>query len=78
MVLQVQTPLEPLNKPNAGAKRNAGSNKSRRKKREYKAHVHNMIAAGHVNDARGTWTSPSILDGKVRQRAESQAARFSR
>lgn len=43
-------------------KRNSGRNKSRAKKREYKAHVRNMILGGRVNDARGSWiTAPSSL-----------------
>lgn len=59
-------------------KRGAGSNKSRRKKREYKAHVHAMLAGGRVNDDRGVWISTSgIKDDKVRDRAEKLAAKMS-
>lgn len=42
--------------------RNSGRNKTRAKKREYKAHVRNMILAERINDARGHWVpAPSSL-----------------
>ena len=36
-------------------KRRAGSNKSRRKQREYKAHCYQMRKDGFVTDAFGSW-----------------------
>lgn len=58
------------------SKRKAGSNKCRRKQRDYQRHVRAQLASGLINSADGAWVSSSMADSKVRDRAEKQAARF--
>lgn len=60
-------------------KPHAGSNKTRRRQREYQAHVHAMIAGGYANRADGGWGAINgvIKDSKAANRAEIQASRFS-
>lgn len=41
---------------NEDGRRGSGSNKTRRKQREYKAHVHAQLTAGKKNQPGGNWT----------------------
>lgn len=60
-------------------KSHAGSNKTRRKQREYQQHIHAQLAAGKASMANGGWgdISATGLDPKPAQRAQTQASRFS-
>lgn len=64
--------------PGVMARRGSGSNKTRRKQREYQRHVRAMLGMGKVNDARGQWVDMSILDSKVQRRAEKIAERMAK
>lgn len=58
-------------------KRKAGSNKTRKKQRQYQIHVRAQLAAGLVNGPEGNWISISaIRDGKVANRASIVAQRM--
>lgn len=56
-------------------KRGSGSNKTRRKQREYKDHIRAQMAAGLYNDYRGSWL-PISGSEKWAQRAAAQSARM--
>lgn len=61
-------------------KPHSGSNKTRKRQREYQAHVHAMIKGGYANRADGGWgpISGVFKDAKPAARAERQAEYFSR
>lgn len=61
-------------------KSHAGSNKTRRRQREYQQHVHAQLAAGKATMANGGWGDINAvgMDNKPSERAKMQAARFSR